>query len=89
MRGVLFFVSMALVAGVIAGITALLFWNVINVQIPYCLRIFLPSSTGLCVALMIEGVLRGESWKSILLRKVIPALIGLSIAYYFICVARL
>jgi hypothetical protein len=82
---VLFFVSIALLAGVVAGVTYLLLWNILNLQIPHCLKLFLPASIGLCVALGIEGVLKGEDLRSILLRKIAVAIVGFSIAYYLIC----
>ena len=87
-KSALFFTPIALLAGVVAGITAFLLWSVFDVRIPRCLKLFLPSSIGLCVGLGVEGVLRGESLKGIVLR-IAPAIIGLSIAYHLICVTGL
>ena len=84
-RRILFISAMALLAGVISGVTALLLFNI---EIPYCTKISIPVFIGISVALGIEGALRREKPKDILLRKIIPAIIGMTITFYFICMVK-
>ena len=84
-KRMLFVSAMALLAGVISGVTALLLFNI---EIPYCTKISIPVFIGISVALGIEGALRREKPKDILLRKIIPAIVGMTIALYFICMMK-
>ena len=87
-KRMLFVSAMALLAGVISGVTALLLSSVANIEIPYCTKISIPVFIGVSVALGIEGALRREKLRDILLRKIIPAIIGMTIALYFICMVK-
>ena len=84
-RRMLFISAIALLAGVISGVTALLLFNI---EIPYCTKISIPVFIGISVALGIEGALRREKPKDILLKKIAPAIVGMTIALYFICMVK-
>ena len=87
-KRMLFISAMALLAGVISGVTALLLSSVADIEIPYCTKISIPVFIGVSVALGIEGALRREKLEDILLRKIIPAIIGMTITFYFICMVK-
>lgn len=69
-----------IVSGIIAGITTYLLCSSLLPEI----RFFIAVSLGISVAFIVEGVLKRESLKIVILRKVIPALIGICIAVIFI-----
>jgi hypothetical protein len=87
-KRMLFISAMALLAGVISEVTALLLSSVADIEIPYCTKISIPVFIGVSVALGIEGALRREKLEDILLRKIIPAIIGMTITFYFICMVK-
>lgn len=81
-RSTLFYLSMVLLAGVVAGIAAIILSSFINM--PYKIVAFLSCAIGISTAFIVEGKLKNESLKSVVLMSVIPALIGLAIAFVFI-----
>ena len=87
-RRMLFISAIALLAGVISGVTALLLSSVADIEIPYCTKISIPVFIGISVALGIEGALRREKLRDILLKKIVPTIVGMTIALYFICMVK-
>jgi hypothetical protein len=86
-RETLFILAIALLVGVISGVTALLLFK-FYIELPYCMKISLPAFISVSVALGIEGMLSKEKSKDILLRKIVPAIVGMTIAFYFICTVK-
>ena len=77
---------MALFAGIIAGLTCAFLAGILNLNLPKGLIGWLLASIGITVAFSVEGVLKKEKPKDIILKRTIPALIGISITYYLIWV---
>jgi len=80
-------VLMALLAGVVSYITYITLFSLIGNPFGKWIRKVLTLfsvSMGITVAFAVEGVLRGEKFKDILLRRIVPAIIGMSLAYYFV-----
>ena len=62
--------------------------SVAGIEISYCTKISIPVFIGISVALGIERALKREKPKDILLKKIAPAIVGMTIALYFICMVK-
>jgi uncharacterized membrane protein (UPF0136 family) len=80
---------MALLAGTVAGVTYLFLTGILNLKLSKGLIGWLSASTGITVAFSVGGVLKKEKPKDVFLKRTIPTLIGISIAYYLIWVVRI
>ena len=84
----LILVLVALIAGTVSGLTSLLLFYVIGLNLSRFALRFSAVAVGISVAFAVEGVLRKEPFKHISL-KIFLTLIGVAIAYCFIWWLRL
>ncbi len=76
-----FLVLILLLAGTVSGLTYLFLANTLNLKLSKVFVSWSSASVGVSVALGVEGALKKERPKDVLLRRVIPAVVGMSIAY--------
>jgi len=62
--------------------------SVAGIELSYCTKISIPVFIGISVALGIEEVLGKEKLRDILLKKIVPTIVGMTIALYFICMVK-
>ena len=79
-RNLLFYISMALLAGVVS---VMVYYLLDFVNLPYEIKILLSSGIGVSTSFIVEGKLKNKSLKTVL-REIIPAWIGLAVAFIFI-----
>ncbi len=75
---------LALLAGVIAGCVYLSLSSILGIKFSKLAISFSSLAIGVAIALAVEGVLKGYSFKDIMLKRVFPAIVGIAIAYCFI-----
>ncbi len=76
---------LALLAGVIAGCAYLSLSSIFGIKVTRLAVSFTSTTVGVIIALAVEGVRKGYSFKDITLKRVFPAMVGIAIAYCFIC----
>ena len=77
---------MALLAGAISGGLFLLLNTYIEAS-PRTIA-FASASVGATTAFAVEGILRGEPFRDVLLRKMFPSIACFTIAYYLVWIMR-
>ena len=78
---------LALLAGVIAGCVYLSLSSIHGIKVLRLAVSFSSTTIGVVTALAVDGVLKGCSFRDIMLKRVFPAIVGVAIAYYLIWLA--